>query len=379
MSLIKMEKKDSKQFCYKNIILYTSHQWCGNTEKYFAKHTEKFFAVLLMPRVQNKDNLLRIYHFGKIVDEIPFQLSENIFLFYLRWYIHYIWMLYKYFTKGEKIYVINFHPYMFFGGSIQKLFRNVEFVFWIADYFPPINKVLVWFEKMKKYYHDRIRHACYLGDGVNKKMNGKVMKTQLRQTIMWGVDPKKMSRELSKIKYTLLYVGVVRPNVGLDIVFQFLHVHKEYKLKVIGICDAITFRHYMKMIKELGISNQVYFPNRFFFENELNKLSKECLLGLALYNTSSTSTIYYADPGKTKAYAEMQLPVVMSKTSSVMPYIMRFHAGEVIDRTPEALYEAVKKITRNYDSYLKGLNKFNSFFYYDTYYKKRFRFLEDKR
>ena len=32
-----------------------------------------------------------------------------------------------------------------------------------------------------------MRYACYLGDGVNKQMNGKVMNTPYRQTIMGGL------------------------------------------------------------------------------------------------------------------------------------------------------------------------------------------------
>lgn len=368
-----------KQFRYKNIILYSSHQWCGNIEKYFAENTINLYAVLVMPRVQNKDNVLRIYRQGKLSEEIPFALSENIFLFYILWFVHYLWILKKFFNRKEKVYVINFHPYTFMLGSIQKLFWNIVFVFWIADYFPPINRVLVWFEKAKKYYHDGMRYACYLGDGVNKIMNGKVMKTQFRQTIMWGVDPKKITRNVNKIKHTLLYVGVVRLNVGLDVVFQFLNQHKEYKLKIIGICDPVTYILYTSLIRDLNISKQVYFPNLFFFEKELDEMSKDCLVGLALYDTSNTSTIYYSDPGKVKAYAEMNLPVIISKTSSIMPYIKKFHAGEVIDRTPEGLYKAVVRIARNYDAYLRGLEAFNKFFYYEDYYAKHFRHLEGSK
>lgn len=368
-----------KQFRYKNIILYSSHQWCGNSFEYFRDHTEKFLVFLLMPRVQNSDNELHVYKRGKLVEKVPLRMSEKFFPYYFLWYWNYLWALWKYFRRDEKVYLIIAHPYNFFLGSIQKLFRNVEFVYWIADYFPPINRTLYWFERLKNFYHDGMRYACYLGDGVNKQMNGSVMNTHYRQTIMWGVDPKKITRNVNKIKLTLLYVGVVRPNVGLDVVFQFLNQHKEYKLKIIGICDPVTYVLYTSLIRDLNISKQVYFPNRFFFEKELDEMSKDCLLGLALYDTSNTSTIYYSDPGKVKAYSEMQLPVIMSKTSSIMPYIQKFHAGEVIDRTPEALYEAVIKIAKNYDAYISGLEAFNKFFYYEDYYAKHFRHLEESK
>lgn len=366
-----------KQFRYKNIILYSSHQWCGNSFEYFRDHTEKFLVFLLMPRVQNKDNELHVYERGKLVEKVPLRLSENFFLYYFLWYWHYIWALWIYFRPGEKVYLINAHPYNFFLGSIQKLFRNVEFVYWIADYFPPINRTLYWYEKLKKYYHDRMRYACYLGDGVNNQMNGRVMRTSFRQTIMWGVRAKHIHRNLAKIDKTLLYVGVIRESVGLDIVYQFLAAHKAYRLHIVGICDPATFSLHKKHIRDAGITQQVHFPNRFYFDDELTRLSKECLAGLALYTTDDTNTIYYSDPGKVKAYAEMNLPIIMSRTSSIMPYIHRFRAGEVIDRTPDALDHALVKIAHNYDAYLRGLEAFNKFFYYEEYYAKHFAHLEE--
>ncbi len=366
-----------KQFRYKNIILYSSHQWCGNSFEYFRDHTEKFLVFLLMPRVQNDDNELHVYKRGKLVEKVPLRMSEKFFPYYFLWYWNYLWALWKYFKRDEKVYLIIAHPYNFFLGSIQKLFRNVEFVYWIADYFPPINRTLFWYEKLKKFYHDGMRYACYLGDGVNKQMNGRVMNTHYRQTIMWGVNPKRIKRNRTKISKTLLYVGVIRESVGLDVVYQFLSQHKDYRLEIVGICDLHTYNHHQQLIRDTGVGKQVHFPNRFYFDEELTRLSKTCMAGLALYTTDNTNTIYYSDPGKVKAYAEMNLPVIMSKTSSIMPYIKKFHAGEVIDRTPKALYEAVVKIARNYNSYLRGLEAFNKFFYYEDYYAHHFRHLEE--
>ena len=121
-----------KQFRYKNIILYSSHQWCGNSFEYFRDHTEKFLVFLLMPRVQNKDNELRVYEKGKLIEKVSLCMSEKFFPYYFFWYWNYLWALWKYFKRDEKVYLIIAHPYNFFLGSIQKLFRNVEFVYWIA-------------------------------------------------------------------------------------------------------------------------------------------------------------------------------------------------------------------------------------------------------
>ncbi len=366
-----------KKFRYKNILLYTSHQWCGNIEEYFSQNSERLLAFLLMPRVQNKDNVLRIYEQRKLIAEKTIGLSENIFLYYFLWYIHYIKAIFTHVPRNDEVIVISFHPYPLFFMTIQKILFNVRFVFWVGDYFPPINTALILFERLKKFYHDGISYTCYLGDGVNKVMNGKVLATENRKTIMWGVKSKNITRNLSKIKYTLLYVGVVRNLVGLDIAYDFLRTHKKYKLKVIGICDATLYKKQKEMIKNYNIEGQVYFPNRFFYDDELNKVSKECLVGLALYTTNNTNAIYYSDPGKVKAYAEMGLPVIMSKTSSIYPYIKKFFAGEVIDRDAASLEKAIKAIQKNYGEYLKGVTNFNKYFYFEDYYDKSFKFLEN--
>lgn len=364
------------EFFYKNILLYTSHQWCGNTEEYFAKHSEKMAAFLLMPRVQNKDNVLRIYERGKLVKEIDISLSENIFLYYALWYIHYIQAIFTHFPRNEKLTVISAHPYPFFFMTVQKMLRRISFVFWVADYYPPLNSILRLFEAMKKFYHKNIDYACYLGDGVNKIMNGKIISSDTKKTIIWGVKPKKLARNFEKAKNTILFVGVVREMVGLEIVYEFLKNNREYNFKVIGVCDRELYEKHKALMKKYNIEKQVYFPNRFFFDSELNDIAKECFVGIALYAIDNTTTIYYADPGKVKAYAEMGLPIIMSKTSSIYPYIKKFSAGLVIDRDSKAFAEAIGKVKTNYKTYTDGLKKFNSYFYFDDYYKKKFSFLE---
>lgn len=330
-----------------------------------------------MPRIQTSDNVLRIYEKGKLVKEVETPLTANFFLYYFLWYFHYIVAVFKQFPRNEKLIVITAHPYVFFAMTLQKLFRNIDFVYWIADYFPPINLTMKLYEKLKKFYHKGIRYRVYLGDGVNKIMNnGKVINTEESKTILWGVKPKNIKRDLKRAKNTILFVGVIRQNVGLEIIFNFLKDNKKYRLYIIGICDEGLYKKYLTIINDYGIGNQVYFPNRFFYDEELNKISEECFVGVALYTIDKTSTIYYADPGKVKAYTEMNLPVIMSKTSSISPYVKKFVAGEVIDRNPNALLKALEKIEKKYGNYLIGVKKLNEHFYYETYYNEKFEFLK---
>lgn len=367
-----------KKFRYKNVLLYTSHQWCGNTKEYFIENTEKLAVFLLMPRIQTKDNILRIYERGKLVKTEQAPLTSNFFLYYLLWYYHYIVAIFKHFSRNEKLIVVTAHPYVFFAMTLQKILRKIEYVYWIADYYPPINLTMKLYERLKKFYHNGIKYRVYLGDGVNKIMNGEVVNTSTSKTILWGVKQKNIKRDIKdeKTNTGILFVGVIRENVGLDIVYKFLKDNPKYNVKIIGICDKELYEKHQKLIKNYGISSRVYFPNKFFFDSELDEVSKTCFVGVALYAIDNTSTIYYADPGKVKAYTEMGLPVIMSKTSSISPYVGKFKAGEIIERNSEFLAKAVEKIKNNYDVYVAGVNKLNKLFYYKTYYDEKFEFLK---
>lgn len=366
-----------KRFRYKNILLYSSHQWCGNTEEYFAKNTERLAVFLLMPRIQTKDNILRIYDKGTLIKTVSTPLTANFFLYYLLWYFHYIVAIFTYFPPNELLVVITAHPYVFFATTIQKLFRKIEFAYYIADYYPPINVTLKLYERLKRFYHKGVKYRIYLGDGVNKIMNGKVVNTDFCKTIMLGVRSKHIVRDIRKTGNTILFVGVVRPNVGLEIVYDFLSKNTAFNMKILGICDKELYEKHQEMIFSYKISDRVDFPNKFFFDEEMNEISKECFVGVALYTIDNTSTIYYADPGKVKTYSEMGLPVIMSKTSSIAQYVKKFHSGEVIDRDSVSLLHAIVKIKNNYQKYTEGVEKLNTYFDYEKYYKEKFRFLEN--
>ena len=231
--------------------------------------------------------------------------------------------------------------------------------------------------QLKKHYHDKILYGCYLSDRINKKLNGKILNTPYRRTIMWGVDAKPIKRESNKYNFSFLFVGQITDSQGLDFFYEFLKSHKEYSIKIIGICDEALYKKHQKLIKDYDIINQVYFPNKFFSNEELEKISKSCHVGVALYKLSKLNATYYTDPGKIKTYAQLGLPILMSDISAIASYIKKFNAGEVITLNKKSIYDGIVKIRNNYDSYTDGLEKFNRFFYYESYYRRLFSFLEN--
>jgi len=356
--------------------MYASLQFCGNIEEYFSKHTVKLLVYIVMPRLKNKFNLVRLYKKGELIEEKKVPSSDNIFLYYFLWYFYQIFFLLKYFSGEERFFLLGGHPICFFGLRFQRLVRNVSHIYWVGDYFPAGGITIKLFEKLKKYYHERVKYSLYLSDRINAVFNnGRIINTTSRKTIMWGVKPKNIKRNFPKDSFTILFVGLIKDYQGLEFMFDFLKSHKDYKLNIIGICDDKLYGKYMKTIKKLGVSSQVFFPNQFFSDKDLEEIAKKCHVGIALYNIDKSNPTYYTDPGKVKAYAELELPVIMSDTSGIVAFVKKFGSGIIIDQLPGDLAKTLRQIKNNYNKYLLGIKHFNKHFYYEKYYGGRFSFL----
>lgn len=366
------------KFIYKNIFMYASLQFCGNIEEYFAHNTEKLLVYLVMPRLKNKYNLLRTYSKGKLIKEEKVWSSENIFLYYFSWFFYHNYFLLTRFNRKEKINVIAGHLVCFFGMDLLKKMRNITYTYWIGDYFPGSNIIIQMYEKIKQYYHNKVTNACYLSDGINRIFNdNKIVNSFRKKTIMWGVKPKNIKRKLPQKSFTILFIGLIKDSQGLEFLFDFLKHNKNYFINIIGICDSQLYKKYQQIIKKNNITSSVFFPNKFFSDEELFDLSKSCHVGIALYNADKSNPTYYTDPGKVKSYAEYGLPVIMSNVSAVAEYVKKYKSGILIDRNVGELINAIQKIKKNYKQYKHGLEKFNNHFFYETYYLKLFAFLEE--
>src|SRR3989344_5329309 len=248
---------------YKNLFMFSSLQFCGNIEEYFSQHCEKLVAFIVMPRLKNKGNLLRVYKHRKLTLEQKVWSSQNIFLYYASWYMFHIFFILKYFSKKEKLVVYSPHPISFFAMTLQKLIRNIIFVYFVGDFFPPTALSLRLFEKLKKFYHDRIPYATYLSDIINQHMNGEILDTENRKTVMWGVKPKHIQRGLPLSICSLLFVGLIKPGQGLESLLLFIKNHKDYKLNIIGNCSDDFYKMYKNTIEDYKIKERVFFPNKF--------------------------------------------------------------------------------------------------------------------
>ena len=256
----------------------------------------------------------------------------------------------------------------------MKMLRRLSYLYWIGDYFPGKSLVIRAFERVKRFYHDRIPFTYYLSDAINRKLNcGRLREEPAHRTLMWGMRrfaaPGGVeSRAASK---QLLFVGLVRNGQGIGTILDFLVENRDFTLAIVGVAANGFESDVRRMIAERGLAGRVYFPNRFHSQEELLDIASRSLAGLALYSLDEDNFTHYADPGKVKAYLEMNLPVIMTRISEVVLFIERFHAGEVVS-SMEEIGAAAKRISDDYKSYGEGVRRFNDHFEYSRLYAEAF-------
>lgn len=361
---------------FERVFAYGSLQFCGHIEEYLSAHTKELLMFIVQPRVGAHANILRRYCAGTLVEEREVRSSQNLFLYYGIWYVNHVRELLRFCTKDKVTLIFGGHPLVFFGMGLLKRIRPLEYAYWIGDYFPSSHPAIRLYERVKKWYHDRVAYAFYLSDAINRVMNGTVVDTARRRTVMWGLKPFPEAPVPPGTPFTLLFVGLIRPGQGLETLFDFLAGHPEYRLSLIGVGQPAYVAELQERLRQTGLTGRVFFPNRFYSAAELLEVARSCHVGIAMYDTGAANFTHYADPGKVKAYAEMHLPVMMSRISDIVPFVERFRSGEVVD-APGQMGEALERIRLEYDAYRKGVAAFNGFFAYEQYYGDAFSALEE--
>lgn len=366
---------DSSRFRYESVFALASLQFCGHIDEYLIENTRRLCLMYVLPRFGEQKQIIRRYEEGKLVEERALRSSQNIFLYYWLWFWHHNVEILKFAKEyDEKTLVVGGHPVCFFFMAVMKSFRRLSYLYWIGDYFPNKSFVIRAFERVKRFYHDRIPFTYYLSDAINRKMNcGRLREEPAHRTLMWGMRRFVMSSdgEARAASKQLIFVGLVRNGQGIESLLDFLATNSDFTLAIVGVAANGYELEVQRMVAERGLAERVYFPNRFHSQDELLEIASRSFAGLALYSLDEDNFTHYADPGKVKAYLEMNLPVIMTRISEVVPFVERFHAGEVISSMDE-IGAAAKKISDEYRSYREGVRRFNDHFEYSRLYADAF-------
>lgn len=366
-----------KKWMYKNILQTSTLQFDGHIRDYFIENSKRTVAFYILPRSGSLKNFIEVYENGRLIKKIVVFSPKNILLAYISYYLQYLFILFRIFPPREKIYFINHQPIFFFLNSIIRIFKNIEIVYWVADYWPMNTVSIKIFRFLIHFYHDRSENTLYMSDRINRKLNGRIMMKSNKKTVMLGIRPKKINTSEKITKDIILcFIGVIVESQGIELIFEIISKRSDIKLKLIGSGNKELVEKYQKIIEQYKISDRVYFPNKFFYGDKLYKEILDCHAGIALYKVNKNTAAYFADPAKIKQYTEFGLPIIMTSAAEVADYIEHFHAGIIVKRNVNSVDVAIEKLKKNYYYYLSGLRNFNNHFNYKKYYNKSFQFIE---
>lgn len=352
-----MKGGDVYTFRHEAVFAQANFQFCGHIDDYLIAHTRQLGLLYFQTRFGTGGHLFRRYEEGRLVEERTFAFAPSCLGYYggmLRLWHREL----DAFRRGKaEVTAVFTHPLLACGKMFR---RNVRTFFWQWDHFPDTSPKSRLFNVFARFYAPRCSVYRPLTHAI-----GKAVGLPDAKPLMLGVKPPLRFGDPQSNR--LLLVGQLRQGQGIEDVLGFLAAHPDYALSLLGASANGFGAEIRRRIAAGGMEGRVVFPDRFVSDAELRDEAAKCFAALALYDTAPNNFTHYADPGKVKSAIEMGLPVVMTRISEIVPFIERFHAGEVIDSVAD-LPAALSRIRRDPASYFEGCRAFAEHFEYGRYY-----------
>jgi glycosyltransferase involved in cell wall biosynthesis len=271
----------------------------------------------------------------------------------------------------------------FTGLLLKKLGKVDKVIFYTVDYVPKRfnNKAL------NKFYHS-IDSYCVkncdkvwnLSERMIEAREKKGVKRDERQLVVpIGVHFDRIER-LSPEKINrkhLVYMGHHRRGQGLELIIEVFPniVKKIPDIRLITVGGGYLLDELKNRTIELGLESHVDFKGFIKDHKDLEKILAKCSVGLAVYEPSSESFSWYADPSKPKQYMACGLPVIITDVPWYARDIQKNKAGILIDYNKQELENSIIKFLTDdkfYQEYKKNAIEFASNLDWSEIFEKTF-------
>jgi len=361
---------------YKNVVFVASDQIknLGNFRNYLIENTSTLFTYHFFQGYTNERSYLEKFVNGKKIfrKDFPLYGVNNNFLRLFIYYAYFIYVLLRY---ADDAFVIVEKPFFLIFNSVISITKNLKFVYWIGDYYPENSGFMFFYNKLANYYNERLDYVMYESPPIKHAYLSKLSKSiehyKLRSLVTLGME-NKYNNHKANVKMTKIgFIGVIRFQQGLDLIFEYLKTESNVHLDVVGA--GYKLEYYKKLAKKMKIANKVKF---YGYVEDPRKIIQNWDIGIALYVNSSDNVSKYCEPTKIKDYLEYGIPVITTNTTYFHKELKKSGAGEVINETKESLGGAIDKIKSNYSKYLASVEKLVEKYEYQKWYDTRFKFLE---
>lgn len=335
----------------------------------FLRDKTKKLVYIDHPFSACKDNRssVSIYEKGKLVKKsyAP-KIKGPEVLFYIKDVLSALLFVFKLRERFD-LYIGVDNLNAFVGLILKRIKRTKRVIFYTIDYVPErfTNKFL------NKIYHLVDKICCYQVDclwnisGVMteaRNRNGVLKEKSAPQMVVpQGNNYDRVRRlpfeEINR--FNLVFMGHLRDGKGIEFVIDAFPkiYHKVSQAKLVIIGTGPLESQLKKRAERLGINDKIDFKGFIEEHSELDKLMARCAVALAPYEPVPKSLVYYADPGKIKAYLAVGLPVVVTKVPPVAYEIAQAKAGLAIEYDQEEFVQAVVKLLTDNGFYLECRQK----------------------
>lgn len=359
---------------YNNILLFTipSTLHTGHFNQYFIENSNNLYLYIMPLSTQKPEIKLQHFQKGKKISEKRYfwYKGSNRLLRYIFLYIYYLAIVFN--ILPRKTIVFATIPLFCFMSNFFDKIKSIKIVYFIGDYYPKSKEGLMkLYQALIHYYNKRLKYVVYCSPIIESILRTNKQKVDgNRNCLVYGLTKKNI---VKKTQNNLLgFIGVLRKGQGLEIVFEYLKKNSQFKLEIIGEGPALS--NLKETVNVLELNNRVKFYGFVQKEKKIINIVKKWQIGLAPYDPSPFNMTYYADPSKVKFYLEYKLPVIMTKITYMANELQKYHGGVCIDYNYISLKQAIKKIQKNYDYFLTGVNKLINVYGYDALYDKQFKF-----
>ncbi len=263
-------------------------------------------------------------------------------------------------------------------GNILKQLRIVKkTIFWVWDYYPPIDKSkIVMFMRWMYWQFDKLAsHSdslIFLNHRL-EKLRKKIHVLPVTNHYPIVSIGTKIIHTRKKASFSLLFIGVLKQSQGLDLVLsntqKLFSTFPTISLHIIG---SGPDEEYFKQLAQKS-EIPVYFHGLLdVFSADAKHIIKKTSIGVAPYKPERGNVSYFGDPSKIKNYIGYGLPVITTNVFEFAKEIKKTKSGIVIPYNISSFIRALKKINAEYTEYALNSNRLSKKYDYRIHYNSLF-------
>lgn len=365
---------------YKSVYyaIYENLKNIGNFREYLIENSESVIFFHFPHGYANSPSYFEIYKEGKLekkrsLYKVPG--SSNIFKLFI-YYVYFQYILFRYVPNNS--YVIVDSPIFCLLNSISTHIKQARFIYWIGDYYPDNKGFMKIYNSLVDFYNRKLKIVWFVSPPImkiyQKKIDHPTNDTMRRMLVSLGTKSNRrvFRKKISK-PVKLGFVGVLREQQGLDLVFSYLRHSNESVLEIVG--SGYKLDHYKNLAKKMNLNKKVKF---YGYIEDMGRIASKWDIGIALYENKANNVSVYCEPTKIKNYLEFGLPVITTKATYFYKELEEKKAGLAIDEKIESMDEAVREVSLNYAKYKKGVKIILNKYEYANYYNSLLTFMQKK-